>query len=134
MDAHTIHKENSPGWHELVEGVSAQLEAARERVMVLLRIIEHDRQALASLTWTGRLHPALEGAPRAPSASLLHAQIMALLAQHPAGCTRVHIEAALGIPKLGDVLRGLSRRSRLARVGPGCYTRPTGQHETGRPA
>jgi hypothetical protein len=145
MDAHTIHQENSPGWRELVEGLYAQIEAARAREAVLLeatraretallRIIEHDRQALAALTRTGRSYRASEGAPRVPSASPLHAQIMAVLAQYPAGCTRAEIEAALDTNRpLEHVLRGLWRRGRLARVGPGRYALP-GHNETGRTA
>jgi hypothetical protein len=133
MDAHTITQETAgPGWRELVESLHEQLEAAREREQTLLKLLQMDREALVYLSRTGRPRPNAAQPPGEPSK--LHTEIFAVLRERPAGCTRAEIEAALETKRpLADVLRGLWRRGRLARVGPGRYALP-GHHETGRRA
>jgi hypothetical protein len=132
MDPHTIHQESGPGWRELVEALHEQLEAAREREATLLKLLQMDREALVHLSRTGRPRP---NAARPSSEPLpLHRQILEALASQPAGLTRAQIEAAMGTDRpLADVLRGLWRRGRLARVGQGRYALP-GHNETGPPA
>jgi hypothetical protein len=128
MDVHTITQDSGPGWRELVESLHEQLEAAREREATLLKLLQMDREALVYLSRTGRPRPS---AARPPEPPQLHTDIFAVLRERPAGCTRGEIEAALGTDRpLADVLRGLWRRGRLARVGPGRYAYP-GQNETG---
>ena len=130
MQPETISQESCPGWRKLVEALHEQLEAAREREATLLKLLQMDREALVSLSRTGRPRP---NAARPPGeCSPLHAQILARLAQHPEGCTRGQVEAALESSKpLADLLRGLWRRGRLARVGKGRFALP-GHNETGR--
>jgi hypothetical protein len=132
MQAETITQEAGPGWRELVESLHEQLEAAREREATLLKLLQMDREALVYLSRTGRPRP---NAARPPGEPLpLHKQILEALASQPAGLTPGEIQAALGIDRpLADVLRGLWRRGRLARVGPGRYALPA-HNETGRPA
>jgi hypothetical protein len=132
MDADTLTQESGPGWRELVESLHEQLEAAREREQTLLKLLQMDREALVYLSRTGRPRPAAARPPGEPSP--LHSQIMEALASQPAGLTHRAIQATLGTDRpLADVLRGLWRRGRLARVGPGRYALP-GHHETGRHA
>ncbi|SRR6266508_3551488 len=132
MDAHTITQETGPGWRELVENLHDEIQVYREREAVLLRLLEQDREALVHLSRTGRPRPNAARPPSEPSP--LHKQILEALASQPAGLTRGEIEAVLGTDRpLADVLRGLWRRGRLARVGSGRYALP-GHHETGRRA
>jgi hypothetical protein len=132
MDAQTITQESGPGWRELVENLHDEIQAYRDREAVLLRLLQMDREALVHLSRTGRPRP---NAARPPSEPLpLHTQILEVLAAQPAGLTPGEIAAALGTDRpLADVLRGLFRRGRLARVGKGRYALP-GHNATGRPA
>src|SRR5712691_4538733 len=129
MDAHTINQETRAGFRELIENLHEQIEADREREAVLLRLLE---QVVLHLSGTGRTRVA--SAQRPPGEpSPLHSPIFAVLLQHPAGCTPAQIQDALGTDRpLADLLRGLWRRGRLARVGPGRYALP-GHSETGHP-
>ena len=62
----------------------------------------------------------------------LHQQIREVLASQPGGLTPVQIAAVLGTDRpLRHVLRGLWRRGRLTRLGPGRYALP--QPEETRP-
>jgi hypothetical protein len=49
MDVHTIHEANSPGWRELVEGLYAHIEAAREWAAVLQGLWRRGRLARVGL-------------------------------------------------------------------------------------
>jgi hypothetical protein len=93
-----------------------------------------DREALVHLS--RRTSQPRPNAPRPPGEpSPLHRRIFAVLQDHPTGCTRADIEAALGgSQNLDGVLRGLWRRGRLARLGQGRYALPTDHHKTGPPA
>jgi hypothetical protein len=132
MDAHTIHQKNSPGWRALVEGLYTHIEAARERETALLRIVELDHMALARVR--GNSRPSPVSSAQAPRQSTeIHKQILAVLEQHPEGCTLTQIEAALGNNRLGDVLDGLAKRVHIVRLGQGPLDLP-GHNETSRTA
>jgi hypothetical protein len=125
MDADTITQESGPGWRELVENLHDEIQVYREREAVLLRLLEQDREALVYLSKTGRPRPNAARPPGEPSP--LHRQIFAVLREHPAGCTRAQIEAALETTQpLGDVLIGMCRRGHLIRLGKGLYALPPG--------
>jgi hypothetical protein len=129
MQPETITQETGPGWRELVENLHDEIQGYREREATLLKLLQMDREALVYLSRTGRPRPASSAqAPR--QSSELHKQILEALAAQPAGFTHSEIEAALGIDRpLADVLRGLWRRGRLARVGTGRYALSTGDKE-----
>jgi hypothetical protein len=135
MQPATITQEAGPGWRELVESLHEQLEAAREREATLLKLLQMDREALVYLSKTGRPRPP-SSAPRPPGQQPSpphHAQLLALLEQHPNGLSRAAIEAALGGLKLNGVLDGLARRGRIRRLGKGVFALE-GHSETGRSA
>jgi hypothetical protein len=148
MDAHTGSEEMGPGWRELVEALHGQLDAARERETMLIRLLDRDREALLQLirtTPTSATNPTTPAIPVSPpragsvqppqQPSPLHKKILALLAEHPEGCTPAQVEAAVGADRrLDEVLRGLWRRGRLARPRQGVYALPTGPQAPGVPA
>jgi len=119
-ETRTPDRETSPGWRELLEHLYAQLEDARARELFLQRLLCEERRELQRWRGTGQPRPAVARPPSEPSP--LHRQIFALLQQHPDGCTRAEIEAAVEATQpLGSVLDGLARRKHIKRLGKGVF-------------
>jgi len=119
-ETRTPDRETSPGWRELLENLYAQIEDARARELFLQRLLCEERQALQRLRRAGPPRPAVAQLPSEPST--MHRQIFAVLQQHPDGCTRAEIEAAVEATQpLGGVLDGLARRKHITRLGKGVF-------------
>jgi len=135
MQAETMNQDAGPGWRELVESLHEQLEAAREREATLLKLLQMDREALVYLSRTGRPRPNTARPSGQQPAPTHHAQILALLEQHPHGLTRIAIETGLGgTLKLDGILDGLARRGKIRRLGKGVFALPSEDNETSDPA